>query len=71
VIAEVTNTVGYANASRVATPLVRAELREDPAIYPDAGVMARMSTPLVLAPKAERLRSRSWSRVKYGMAEED
>lgn len=71
VIAEATNTVGYANASRVATPLVRAELREDRAIYPDAGVMARMSTPLVLAPKAERLRSRSWSRVKYGMAEED
>ncbi len=71
VIADVTNTVGYANASRVATPLVRPELREDPAIYPDAGVKARMSTPQVLAPKAERLRSRSWSRVKYGMAKEN
>lgn len=71
VIADATNTVGYANASRVASPLVRPELREDPAIYPDAGVMARMSTPQVLAPKAERLRSRSWSRVKYGMAEEN
>ena len=71
VIAEVSNTVGYANASRVATPLVDAELREDPAVYPDAAVRARMSTPMVLAPKAERLRSRSWSRVKYGMAEGD
>ena len=68
VIAEVTNTVGYANANRAATPLVRAELREDPAVYPDASVMARMSTPMVLAPKAERLRSRVWSHVKYGMA---
>lgn len=68
VIADVTNTVGYANANRAATPLVRQELREDPAIYPDAAVTARMSTPMVLAPKAERLRSRAWSHVKYGMA---
>ncbi len=71
VIAEVSNTVRYANASRVAKPLVLEELRNDPAIYPDASVMLRMSTPMVLAPKTERLRSRAWSRVKYGMARED
>jgi putrescine transport system substrate-binding protein len=66
VLAAVTNTVGYANASREATPLVRAELRNDPAIYPDEVVMQRMQTPFVLPPKTERLRSRAWSRVKTG-----
>ncbi len=71
VIAAVTNTVGYANASRVATPLVNESLRSDPAIYPDDSVMRRLSTPMVLAPRIERLRSRVWSHVKYGMAEED
>ena len=68
VIADVSNTVGYANANRAATPLVREELRNDPAVYPDASVMARMSTPIVLAPKVERLRSRAWSHVKYGIS---
>jgi putrescine transport system substrate-binding protein len=68
VIAGVTNTVGYANASRVATPLVDPRLRNDPAIYPDEAVMRRLSTPMVLEPRIERLRSRAWSHVKYGMA---
>jgi putrescine transport system substrate-binding protein len=67
VIAEVTNTVGYANANAAALPLVREELRNDPAIYPDTEVMRRLHTPYVLAPKTERLRSRAWSRIKTGV----
>ena len=71
VIADVTNTVGYANANAAATPLVRAGLRADPAIYPDATVMQRLQTPYVLPPKIERIRSRAWSRVKTGMHADD
>jgi putrescine transport system substrate-binding protein len=71
VIAEVTNTVGYANANAAATPLVREELRRDPAVYPDEAVMRRLHTPYVLEPKVERLRSRAWSRVKTGMRAHD
>jgi putrescine transport system substrate-binding protein len=66
VIADISNAVGYANANAAATPLVREELRNDPAIYPTAEVMQRMHTPFVLPPKTERLRSRAWSRVKTG-----
>jgi putrescine transport system substrate-binding protein len=66
VIADISNAVGYANANAAATPRVRAELRNDPAIYPTAEVLRRMHTPWVLPPKTERLRSRAWSRVKTG-----
>jgi putrescine transport system substrate-binding protein len=66
VIADISNAVGYANANATATPRVRAELRNDPAIYPTAEVLQRMHTPYVLPPKTERLRSRAWSRVKTG-----
>ncbi len=71
VIAAVTNFVGYANANAAATPLVDESLRIDPAVYPDAEVMRRMHTTRVLPPKIERLRSRSWARVKTGMAASD
>lgn len=67
VIAAVTNFVGYANANAAATPLVDERLRNDPAVYPDADVIQRLHTTRVLPPKIERLRSRSWSRVKTGM----
>ena len=71
VIAAVTNFVGYANANAAATALVDESLRNDPAIYPDAEVMQRLHTTRVLPPKIERLRSRSWSRVKTGMTASD
>jgi putrescine transport system substrate-binding protein len=67
VIAGVTNAVGYANPNAAATALVREDLRLDPAIYPDEGIMQRLTTPFVLEPTSERLRSRAWSRVKAGI----
>lgn len=67
VIAAVTNAVGYANANAAATGLVREDIRNDPAIYPDERMMRRLQTPFGLEPKSERLRSRAWSRVKAGI----
>jgi putrescine transport system substrate-binding protein len=67
VIAAVTNAVGYANANAAATGLVREDIRNDPAIYPDERIMRRLQTPFGLEPKSERLRSRAWSRVKAGI----
>ena len=69
VMAAISNFVGYASANRAATALVHASLRADPAIYPDAAVMARLHPVPMLSPKTERLRTRLWSRVKTGVRE--
>jgi putrescine transport system substrate-binding protein len=67
VIARATNYTGYANANRSATALVDPDIAADPAIYPDAQTRKRLHASLLLAPKLERLRSRTWTRVKSGL----
>jgi putrescine transport system substrate-binding protein len=67
VIAAITNFTGYANCNRDATPLVEPDIRNDPAIYPDDEVIARLHAVTVLPPKLERRRSRTWTRVKTGL----
>lgn len=67
VIAEISNFTGYANCNRDATPLVDEEFRNNPAIYPDDEVIARLHATTVLPPKLERRRSRTWTRVKTGL----
>lgn len=67
VIAAVSNFTGYANANRDATPLVKQEFRDNPAIYPDENFKRRLHWTAVLEPKVERLRSRAWTRVKSGL----
>lgn len=44
VIANISNHVFYANANQAATPLVNAEVRDNPGIYPPADVRAKMFT---------------------------
>lgn len=41
----------YANANKAATPLVSAEVRENPGIYPPADVRAKLFTLKVQDPK--------------------
>src|SRR5690606_13489980 len=53
VIAAITNFTGYANCNRDATPLVEPDIRNDPAIYPDDEVIARLHAVTVLPPKLE------------------
>ncbi len=66
VIAAISNAVSYPNPNAASTPLVAAEIRDDPGIYPPPDVrrMLYMDRP---APRAyERLRTRAWNRVKSG-----
>lgn len=67
VIAAISNFTGYANANRDSMPLVNPLYRNNPAIYPDEAVMARLHWTAVLEPKLERLRSRAWTRIKTGL----
>jgi putrescine transport system substrate-binding protein len=67
VIARATNFVGYANVNRSATALVDPAIAQDPAIYPDAETLARLRPGKVLPPKLQRIRSRSWTKIKSGL----
>jgi putrescine transport system substrate-binding protein len=67
VIADITNNTGYANVNHKATRLVDRAIASDPAIYPDKAILNRLSTTKVLHPKLERLKSRTWTRIKSGL----
>lgn len=62
-----TNAIGYANANSGATPLVDPEISGDPAIYPDEKIWRRLYESTVFPPKQQRLRTRSWTRIKSGL----
>lgn len=66
VIAGVSNYVAYANANSAATPLLDEEVRDDPGIYPPAAVKARLTTAKVMPQQLQRLRVRTWTRIKTG-----
>ncbi len=67
IIARASNYIGYANANRSATPLVDPVLTGNPAIYPDQETMQRLQPSVVLPPKLERRRSRTWTKIKTGL----
>ena len=67
VIAASTDYIGYANANKSATALVNPRLTADVAIYPDTETLKRLQTTEVLAPKEERKRSRTWTKIKTGL----
>ncbi|MDG0969921.1 MAG: extracellular solute-binding protein [Porticoccaceae bacterium] len=67
VIAASTDYIGYANANKSATPLIEPSLRLNVAVYPDAETLRRLQTTEVLAPKEERKRSRTWTKIKTGL----
>ncbi len=64
IIADITNQTGYANAVRDADALVAPEVRNDPAIYPPAEVQAKLFTVPVADKTYERLRTRTWTKIK-------
>lgn len=67
VAARASNYIGYANANRDATALVDPAITGNPAIYPDAQTMLRLQPSVVLSPKLERRRSRTWTKIKTGL----
>ena len=66
VIAQISNTVYYASGNKAATPLVNADVRNKPGIYPPADVQAKLFTLKVQDPKIDRVITRSWTKVKTG-----
>ena len=64
VIAAVSNEVHYASPNLKALPLLRPEVRDDPAVYPPDSVKNRLFKGVLRSPREERTRSRLWSRVK-------
>ncbi|MNR62587.1 Putrescine-binding periplasmic protein precursor [compost metagenome] len=58
--------MAYANPNQAADQLISAELRDNPNVYPPAEVQARLFSVEMLPPKMERLRTRTWTRIKTG-----
>ncbi|HET7198893.1 MAG TPA: extracellular solute-binding protein, partial [Burkholderiales bacterium] len=67
VIADITNYTHYGNDNLAARPLVRAEILEDPAIYPPPALRARLYLPGEYDLRYQRLRTRAWTRIKNGL----
>ena len=67
VIASISNFTGYANGNKSATALLDPQIRNDPGIYPDVGIKRKLQPVLMYPPKKERIRSRTWTRVKTGI----
>jgi len=67
VIAAVTNYIHYANDNRAADPYVDPGIRNDPTIYPTPAVEARLYSAREVGPALERLRTRTWTRIKTNL----
>ena len=66
VIAKATNYVNYANANKASQEFIDAGVLEDPAVYPSEAVLDRLFTTPALPPRAQRVATREWTRVKTG-----
>ncbi|HGM5453217.1 spermidine/putrescine ABC transporter substrate-binding protein PotF [Serratia marcescens] len=66
VMAGISNYVYYANAVKDSTPLVNAEVRDNPNVYPPADLRAKLFTLNVQSPKLDRVITRAWTKVKSG-----
>jgi putrescine transport system substrate-binding protein len=66
IIAKSSNYVGYPNGNKDATALVDAQLRENPMLYPSESVMNSLFPLETLPLSLERVRTRTWNKVKSG-----
>jgi len=66
-LADISNAISYANASRDARKYMHRELLQDPAIYPTPEIMNTLQPNKALPPKQERLRTRTWAHFKTGI----
>lgn len=67
VIADITNYTHYGNDNLAARPFVRAEILDDPAIYPPPAVRSRLYLPGEFDVGYQRLKTRTWTRIKNGL----
>jgi putrescine transport system substrate-binding protein len=64
VIAEVTNAIYYGNDNSASRPLVNPKILNDPTLYPTPEIEARLYKSAEVNAATERLRTRTWTRVK-------
>jgi putrescine transport system substrate-binding protein len=64
VIAGITNDIHYANDNQAASAYVDPQILNDPAVYPPPAVEARLYQSAEVGPALERLRTRTWTRIK-------
>jgi len=64
VIAAITNEIHYGNDNRAADPYVDPQILHDPTIYPTPEIEARLYYSQEVGPQLERLRTRTWTRIK-------
>ena len=64
VIAGITNEIHYANDNLAASAYVDPQILHDPAVYPPPQVEARLYQSGEVGPALERLRTRTWTRIK-------
>jgi putrescine transport system substrate-binding protein len=67
VIAAITNEIHYANDNRSADAYVNPQILNDPTIYPTPAVEARLYNGREVGPALERLRTRTWTRIKTNL----
>ncbi|MEP0519306.1 MAG: polyamine ABC transporter substrate-binding protein [Hyphomicrobiales bacterium] len=66
VIAKASNYVYYANGNKASQPLLDKEVIDDPAIYPSAEATENLFTVTAFPPRAQRVLTRAWTKVKTG-----
>ncbi len=64
VIAAVTNYIHYGNDNLAANAFVDPRILHDPAVYPTPQVQARLYPSAEVSPALERIRTRTWTRIK-------
>ncbi|WP_312241254.1 spermidine/putrescine ABC transporter substrate-binding protein PotF [Pantoea sp.] len=66
VMADISNQVFYASGNKASLPLVNADVRNNPGIFPNAETMSKLFVLKVQDPKLDRVRTRAWTKVKSG-----
>ena len=67
VIAAITNEIHYGNDNRAADQYVDPLILHDPTIYPSPEVEARLYHSREVGPALERIRTRTWTRLKTAL----
>jgi len=64
VIADITNELHYGNDNLAANALVDPQILNDPTLYPTPAIEARLFRATEVSAATERLRTRTWTRIK-------
>ncbi|KQN73839.1 spermidine/putrescine ABC transporter substrate-binding protein [Devosia sp. Leaf64] len=66
VVADITNTVFYANPNPASLEFVNEDVKSNPSIYPSAETLAKGFTMKAHSPEFEEVLTRTWTRIKTG-----